>query len=295
MSGPWNGVCAVARSAHGCTCSCSHGTIEAMMAHAVGSAKKSTIAAAEFMISMAKPKPCSSASSWSRIELPRPAPVISQPPAPSRSTPASTVADGPEGERDDDRAGGGDQAGGQLGDHDPGAARLEGERHQAGALAPLAGDQQDRQHRQQHAGGDVHQPEEVAEEQVLRLGPDEHRRGDERRDDHDGQRQPEAGPGVDQLAQLDLDQSAHRDGRPAHVDGRRVLWWCSCGGSRRGQLVALGVGGELRGTCLRGRPRRRAARPGRRRPRPPRARPAPGWRRCAGPRRRPGWRPGRPG
>ena len=134
----------------------------------------------------------------------------------------------------DERRSGGDQAdeqgedqpGHQLRRDDATAMGLQGEGDHGGALAPLAGDQHDAEHREQEAGDEVGDRDEVL--QLDRLVLHEHdderdhhdRRGQERRDPE----QPGAGTSVVGLAELDADQRGEGDPRCAgDVQGRGGL------------------------------------------------------------------------
>jgi hypothetical protein len=107
-----------------------------------------------------------------------------------------------------------------LGPQHLAAVRLERERHHAGALAPLLGDQQDAEHRQQEAlrrRRDAHVVGELVVLCVRRQQEDQH---DQRGDRADRDQQPLAGAGVDHLAHLDLDEGRHRHRLGAgHVQG----------------------------------------------------------------------------
>ena len=111
-----------------------------------------------------------------------------------------------------------------------------------------------------NAGRDVHQPEHVAEHQVLVVRPDQHGGGDQRRHDADGQHQPQPGPGVDEACEARRRPGAPSARRPRGVDGleprgRRVRRqagrcggrgrWRSCGGSSvRSSLWVSAVSSE---------------------------------------------------
>ena len=130
-----------------------------------------------------------------------------------------------------------------LGPDHPSPAGDVGERRQPAALAPLAGDRQQGDHRQDHRDREPDRLGEVVVRQVLvRRERDGRDRGDEA-GDRDARDQPESRAGVEHLAELDADDPAERDGRELGTStgrGPGRWWWRSC----RCPL-SLGVGGEL--------------------------------------------------
>jgi hypothetical protein len=86
-----------------------------------------------------------------------------------------------------------------------------GERGQPAALAPLGGDRQDRDDRQDDRHRDADGEGELAGRELLLRRPGDDRAGGEDSGDPEAREQPEAGAGVEGLAELHPDQSCERD------------------------------------------------------------------------------------
>ena len=167
-------------------------------------------------------------------------------------------------------------AGDELGHHDPGPFRLQGEGDQPVALAGLAGHQHDDDDRQEVA---EHEPG-IWTKSCKSLSPSVRRSVDHLDDDHQGQDpddEPATGPGVERLAELDpasrvigTSESTRRRGWPTGVpdgrwrsleldphqppDARGPAGWTSQiesgGGDLRPLLTGRRVGGlEISGVC----------------------------------------------
>ena len=106
------------------------------------------MAPAEFMISMPRARPWTTPMSWTARMSRTPSTPSAQPPSPPKAAAASTLAAAARASATT-AARATRTTGDQLGDRDPSALRLQGEGHQAGALAPLAGHGEDAQDRQQ--------------------------------------------------------------------------------------------------------------------------------------------------
>ena len=130
-----------------------------------------------------------------------------------------------------------------LGQEHPAPVRDQRERRQPGALAPLAGDRQDRDDRQHDRHREPDRLRERVVGQVLVGGEqDRAHHGHDGRDD-DARHQPEPGAGVEHLAQLDADDPAQGDRCDA---GRAARWTVGDGGGGHAAVpFSLGVGGEL--------------------------------------------------
>ena len=130
---------------------------------------------------------------------------------------AGKVAEGCEAEGDDHGEQTDQGHGDELRDGDADPARLEGEGDQARALAPLGGDREDAEHRKQDALRGCRRADEVQERQLVRIGDEQEHDDDGDRDETDGGEQPEAGPGIDELAQFDPQQPTEGYGRDAGI------------------------------------------------------------------------------
>ena len=127
------------------------------------------------------------------------------------------------GERHPDREGTEHQRGGELGGDHPAARGLQHVGHEAGALAPLGGERHDGQDREQQRLRRHRHVDEVREREVGRARREQVDRHDGDGGQCDAAEQPGAGPGIHQLAQLDLDQPAHRHGGRVGAGGGRVV------------------------------------------------------------------------
>ena len=129
------------------------------------------------------------------------------------------VAQGSDAESDDHGQQADQDDGDQFRDGNAGPARFQGEGDQAGSLAPFGGDREDAENREQQALRGGRGADEVDEGELVGVRDeqedDDHGDGD----DPDRGEQPEPGSGVDELAQLDSEQAAERDGRHARVRG----------------------------------------------------------------------------
>ena len=119
---------------------------------------------------------------------------------------------------------------------------------QPGALGPLGGDEQDAEDRQQDGRRLQPDVEDGLERVVRRIADEQADDHDERGERHHGDLQPEAGPGVDHLAQLDGDEAAEAGAR-VHAGGVHAD---RCGEGGGAHAVVPSSSGWIESVCVDG-------------------------------------------